>query len=71
MHLKANEVLDRSNKAFARKEQWRTIYEDCYRYALPQRNLYDGYYEGTVPGQNKMNMVFDSDFGFSGIRMPS
>ena len=60
MYLKANEVLDRSKKAFARKEQWRTIYEDCYRYALPQRNLYDGYYEGTVPGQNKMNMVFDS-----------
>jgi hypothetical protein len=60
MHLKSNEVLDRSKKAFARKEQWRTIYEDCYRYALPQRNLYDGYYEGTVPGQNKMNMVFDS-----------
>ena len=60
MYLKSNEVLDRSKKAFARKEQWRTIYEDCYRYALPQRNLYDGYYEGTVPGQNKMNMVFDS-----------
>ena len=60
MQLKAREVLDRSNKAFARKEQWRTIYEDCYRYALPQRNLYDGYYEGSVPGQNKMNMVFDS-----------
>ena len=60
MHLSARDVLDRSNKAFARKEQWRTIYEDCYRYALPQRNLYDGYYEGSVPGQNKMNMVFDS-----------
>ena len=60
MQLKPRDVLDRSNKAFARKEQWRTIYEDCYRYALPQRNLYDGYYEGTVPGQNKMNMVFDS-----------
>jgi len=60
MHLSPRDVLDRSNKAFARKEQWRTIYEDCYRYALPQRNLYDGYYEGSVPGQNKMNMVFDS-----------
>jgi hypothetical protein len=35
-------------------------YEDCYRFALPQRNLYDGYYEGSIPGQNKMNMVFDS-----------
>lgn len=60
MHLKPQQVLDRSNKAFTRKELWRTIYEDCYRYALPQRNLYEGYYEGNVPGQNKMNMIFDS-----------
>ena len=60
MHLKPTQVLDRSNKAFTRKEMWRTIYEDCYRYALPQRNLYEGYYEGNVPGQNKMNMIFDS-----------
>ena len=58
--LNEREVLDRSKKAFGRKDLWRTIYEDCYRYALPQRNLYDGYYEGHVPGQNKMNMVFDS-----------
>ena len=27
---------------------------------LPDRNLYDGYYEGNVPGQNKMSRVFDS-----------
>jgi hypothetical protein len=60
MHRTPDEVLNRSKKAFSRKEQWRTIYEDCYRYALPQRNLYEGYYEGNVPGQNKMNMVFDS-----------
>ena len=60
MKLDAKQVMDRSKKAFARKDLWRTIYEDCYRYALPQRNLYDGYYEGHVPGQNKMNMVFDS-----------
>ena len=60
MRLKADIVLNRSNKAFTRKELWRTIYEDCYRYALPQRNLYEGYYEGNVPGQNKMNMIFDS-----------
>ena len=60
MKLDAKQVMDRSKKAFARKDLWRTIYEDCYRYALPQRNLYDGYYEGNVPGQNKMNMVFDS-----------
>ena len=60
MKLDARKVLDRSKKAFGKKELWRTIYEDCYRYALPQRNLYEGYYEGNVPGQNKMNMVFDS-----------
>ena len=60
MRLNANQVADRSSKAFARKDLWRSRYEDCYRYALPQRNLYDGYYEGSIPGQNKMNMVFDS-----------
>ena len=37
MHLKSNEVLDRSKKAFARKEQWRTIYEDCYRYRFTSK----------------------------------
>ena len=36
MHRTPDEVLNRSKKAFSRKEQWRTIYEDCYRYALPQ-----------------------------------
>tara|TARA_R100001126_G_scaffold102649_1_gene87985 strand:+ start:3090 stop:4682 length:1593 start_codon:yes stop_codon:yes gene_type:complete len=58
--LTPRQALDRAKKAFARKDLWRTIYEDCYRYALPQRNLYEGYYEGNVPGQDKMNMVFDS-----------
>ena len=28
--------------------------------ALPNRNLYEGYYEGGVVGQNKMADVFDS-----------
>ena len=36
------------------------MYEECYEYALPQRNLYDGYYEGNVPGQRKTSKVFDS-----------
>ena len=42
------------------KDSWRSIYEDAYRYALPMRNLYDGYYEGNTPGQDKMARVFDS-----------
>lgn len=58
--ISPEEVLKRHKKADARKEEWRTIYEECYEFALPQRNLYDGYYEGGTPGQNKMNRVMDS-----------
>jgi hypothetical protein len=54
------EVLKRQEKADARKEEWRTIYEECYEFALPQRNLYSGYYEGRTAGQNKMVRVFDA-----------
>ena len=42
MYLKPEEILSRHKKAFAAKENWRSIYEECYQYALPQRNLYDG-----------------------------
>jgi len=52
--------LSASMKADARKEEWRMIYEECYEFALPQRNLYDGYYEGKTPGRNKMVRVFDA-----------
>jgi len=55
------EILKRHDAAQRRKDNWRQIYEDCYEYGLPQRNLYDGYYEGGgAPGQNKMARVFDS-----------
>jgi len=54
------EILKRHEKADARKESWRTIYEECYEFALPQRNLYTGHYEGKTAGQNKMARVFDS-----------
>ena len=57
MHLKSNEVLDRSKKVF-RKEQWRTIYEDCYRYLYLKEIFTMVIMRDT--GQNKMNMVFDS-----------
>ena len=60
MRLQVPEVLNRHKQAFAKKENWRSVYEECYQYALPQRNLYDGYYEGNVPGQAKMSRVFDS-----------
>ncbi len=55
------QIMKRHALAQQRKDNWRQIYEDCYEYALPQRNLYDGYYEGGgAPGQNKMARVFDS-----------
>lgn len=60
MKLKPEEVKKRYELATSRKDQWRGIYEDAYRYCLPNRNLYDGYYEGDSPGQDKMSRVFDS-----------
>ena len=60
MRLSADDVLKRHDKALTKKEDFRSLYEECYEFALPQRNLYDGYYEGKVGGQKKMNRVFDS-----------
>lgn len=58
--MSVREVLKRSELADARKDLWRSIYEECYEFALPQRNLYSGHYEGKTPGQNKRARVFDS-----------
>jgi len=60
MRLKAEDVLKRHEIALTKKEDFRNLYEEAYEFALPQRNLYDGYYEGKVGGQKKMNRVFDS-----------
>ena len=58
--LNVTSIMEREAKAQARKDEWRSIYEDCYEFALPQRNLYSGFYEGKVAGKNKMARVFDS-----------
>mgnify|MGYP003652105450 CR=1 FL=1 len=58
--LNVKELMEREAKAQARKDEWRSIYEDCYEFALPQRNLYSGQYEGKVAGKAKMARVFDS-----------
>ena len=57
--LTPSEIKKKYDKSTSHKRQWRNIYEDAYRYALPMRNLYDGYYE-SAPGQDKMSRVFDS-----------
>ena len=44
--LTVEQIMKRHDLAQRRKDNWRQIYEDCYEFALPQRNLYDGYYEG-------------------------
>lgn len=53
-------IKKRYKNAQAHKENWRSIYEQAYEFALPMRNLYDGYAESKTPGQNKMKRVFDS-----------
>ena len=58
--LNPKELKKRYEQAERQKSHWRSIYEDAYRYALPNKNLYDGYYDGSVPGQDKSSKVFDS-----------
>ncbi len=59
-NITVENIIKRFNAAQARKQQWESVYEDCYRFALPNRNLYEGYFEGKTVGQNKMADVFDS-----------
>ena len=60
MRLSAEDVLKRHEKALTKKEEFRSLYDEAYEFALPQRNLYDGHYNGGTTGQKKMNRVFDS-----------
>lgn len=60
MRLNAQDVLKRHDQALTKKEEFRSLYDEAYEFALPQRNLYDGYYDGGVQGTKKMNRVFDS-----------
>ena len=60
MVLSVEDIKKRYARCNAHKEEWRSIYEEAYEFALPMRNLYDGYAESGTPGQNKMRRVFDS-----------
>jgi len=60
MRLSAADVLKRHDLALRKKDDFRDLYEECYEFALPQRNLYDGHYDGKIGGSKKMNRVFDS-----------
>ena len=56
MGLDIKHVRKRAEKAFDEKENSRSYLEDAYRYAMPQRNLYN---ENT-PGVQKNAHLFDS-----------
>ena len=58
--LTVKEVMARHQIADRHKDNWRGILEDAYKYALPQRNLFGGDWEGGVKGENKMVDVYDS-----------
>ena len=60
MRLKPEDVLKRHEIALTKKEEFRSLYDEAYEFALPQRNLYDGYYDGKVGGAKKMNRIFDA-----------
>lgn len=60
MRLKPEDILKRHELALVKKEEFRSLYDEAYEFALPQRNLYDGFYDGKVGGAKKMNRVFDA-----------
>jgi hypothetical protein len=49
-------LMKRYAAAVQRKELWRSLYQDCYRYALPSRETFSWQSEGQV----RENMLFDS-----------
>lgn len=51
----AKYYLERYNKAKAHRENWVPLFEECYEYALPQRESF--YYE--TPGQRRDQRIFD------------
>ena len=58
--LPLKEIKKRFKGAETHKEHWRSEYEQAYEFALPMRNLYDGFYEAETPGTRKNKRVFDS-----------
>ena len=51
----AKYYLERYSKAKAYRENWVPLFEECYEYALPQRESF--YYE--TPGQRRDDRIFD------------
>jgi hypothetical protein len=58
--LTPEQLRKRSSAAWERKEPWRSLYDEAYEFALPQRNLHDGSWDAGVRGRQKGRRVFDS-----------
>jgi hypothetical protein len=48
-------ILDRFGKAVQRRKNWEDLWQDCYDFALPQR---EGFHTAT-DGENRMDRIFD------------
>lgn len=55
MDEEAKKYIERYQKAKAFREQWVPLFEECYEYALPQRESF--YYEEA--GQRRDDKIFD------------
>lgn len=49
-------LIKRRDKAAGRKEMWRSIYQECYEFTMPQRETFNWY----APGQRKNQHLYDS-----------
>ena len=49
-------LVKRRSKAAARKEHWRSLYKDAFRFSMPMRETFDW----QVPGSFKNNVLYDS-----------
>lgn len=49
-------LLKREALAYERKEQWKSLYSECYRYAMPTRETFNW----VTPGAEKASKLYDS-----------
>lgn len=56
MQYSVRALLAKSKKAQSVANEWRTLLDDCYEFAIPQRNIINR----TSPGQKKGTQVYDS-----------
>lgn len=55
--LKAEMLIKRFNNANQRRQNWTSIWEDCYDFTLPQRS---GFQSTLTPGRPRTNQIFDA-----------